>query len=253
MPLVRFDGVSKRFGDVTALADASFEVREGEVFGLLGPNGAGKTTALRILCGLITPDAGTLEVGGHDVRADPLGARKLLAFVPDGAPMYANLSPLQHLALVGRLHGLDEPRIATESERLLGALELHERRDDPVGGFSRGMRQKTALACAILPRPKVLILDEPLNGLDAPTTAMFKEVLRAWGQRGGAVIYTSHMMDVVERVCDRMAVLAQGKVVAQGDLDGLRAQAGRDGTLEQVFAKLTNSSDPKEQAARLLG
>jgi ABC-2 type transport system ATP-binding protein len=253
MALVRFSGVSKRFGDVSALADASFDVREGEVFGLLGPNGAGKTTALRILCGLLAPDSGTLEVGGHDVRADPLGARKLLAFVPDGAPLYANLSPLQHLALVGRLHGLDEPRIATESERLLGALELSERRDDPVGGFSRGMRQKTALACAILPRPKVLILDEPLNGLDAPTTAMFKEVLRAWGDKGGAVIYTSHMMDVVERVCDRMAVLAQGKVVAQGDLDALRAQAGRDGTLEQVFAKLTNSSDPKEQAARLLG
>ena len=175
MPLVRFAGVSKRFGDVVALSDASFEVREGEVFGLLGPNGAGKTTALRILCGLVTPDAGALEVGGHDVRADPLGARKLLAFVPDGAPLYANLSPLQHLALVGRLHGLDEPRIASESERLLGALELGDRRDDPVGGFSRGMRQKTALACAILPRPKVLILDEPLNGLDAPTTAVFPE------------------------------------------------------------------------------
>ena len=253
MALVRFDGVSKRFGDLAALVDASFEVREGEVFGLLGPNGAGKTTALRILCGLITPDAGTIEVGGHDVRADPLGARKLLAFVPDGAPLYANLSALQHLALVGRLHGLDEARIASESERLLSALELGDRRNDPVGGFSRGMRQKTALACAILPRPKVLILDEPLNGLDAPTTAMFKEVLRAWANRGGAVIYTSHLMDVVERVCDRMAVVVQGKVVATGDLDSLRTQSGRGGTLEQVFAALTHSSDPKEQAARLLG
>jgi len=253
MPLVRFDGVNKRFGDVTALDDASFEVREGEVFGLLGPNGAGKTTALRVLCGLIAPDTGRIEVGGHDVRADPLGARKLLAFVPDGAPLYANLSPRQHLALVGRLHGLDEPRIASESERLLDALELRERRDDPVGGFSRGMRQKTALACAILPRPRVLILDEPLNGLDAPTTAMFKEVLRAWADKGGAVIYTSHMLDVVERVCDRMAVLVQGRVAAQGGLDELRTQAGRDGTLEQVFAKLTNSSDPREQAERLLG
>src|SRR5258708_17909244 len=152
MPLVRFDRVAKRFGAVSAVVDASFEVREGEVFGLLGPNGAGKTTALRILCGLLPPDAGALEVGGHDVRADPLGARKLLAFVPDGAPLYANLSPLQHLALVGRLHGLDEPRIASVSERLLDALELHHRLDDPVGGFSRGMRQKNPLSCAILPR-----------------------------------------------------------------------------------------------------
>jgi len=253
MSLVRFEGVSKRFGDVAALIDTTFSVREGEVFGLLGPNGAGKTTALRILCGLLEPDTGAIEVGGHDVRADPLGARKLLAFVPDGAPLYANLSPLQHLALVGRLHGLDEPKIASESTRLLAALDLDERRDDPVGGFSRGMRQKTALACAILPRPRLLILDEPLNGLDAPTTAMFKEVLRAWANRGGAVIYTSHLMDVVERVCDRMAVVVQGKVVATGDLDALRTQSGRGGTLEQVFAKLTNSSDPKEEAARLLG
>ncbi len=229
MSLVRFAGVNKRFGELAALVDCSFEVREGEVFGLLGPNGAGKTTALRILCGLLAPDAGEIAIGGHDVRADPLGARRLIAFVPDGAPLYANLSPRQHLELVGRLHGLDEARIASESTRLLDALELGDRRDDPVGGFSRGMRQKTALACAILPRPKVLILDEPLNGLDAPTTAMFKEVLRAWADRGGAVIYTSHLLDVVERVCDRMAVIAAGHVVAQGDMAGLRSQSGRDG------------------------
>ena len=253
MALVGFRDVSKRFGDFAALSEASFEVREGEVFGLLGPNGAGKTTALRILCGLLEPDTGQIAIGGHDVRADPLGARRLLAFVPDGAPLYSNLTPLQHLALVGRLHGIDEARIEAESRRLLEALELWPRRADPVGQFSRGMRQKTALACAILPRPRLLILDEPLNGLDAPTTAVFKEVLRAWAARGGAVIYTSHLLDVVERVCDRMAVLYQGRIVAQGDLGQLRRRAGNDGTLEQVFAALTQSGDPAEQAARLLG
>ena len=253
MSLVRFAGVRKRFGELEALAECSFEVREGEVFGLLGQNGAGKTTALRILCGLLAPDAGEVVIDGHDVRADPLGARRRIAFVPDGAPLYANLSPRQHLALVGRLHGLDEARIASESTRLVEALELGSRIDDPVGGFSRGMRQKTALACAILPRPKLLILDEPLNGLDAPTTAMFKEVLRAWADRGGAVIYTSHLLDVVERVCDRMAVLVQGRVAAEGDLEALRARAGREGTLEQVFAALTHSADPRAQARRLLG
>jgi ABC-2 type transport system ATP-binding protein len=253
MTLVEMRGVSQRFGTVEALADLDLDIRRGEVLGLLGPNGAGKTTALRILCGLLQPDAGTVSIDGVDVLARPVEARRRFAFVPDGAPLYANLSPRQHLALVGRLHGLAEERIEAESARLLDALELGGRRDDPVGTFSRGMRQKAALACAILPRPPLLILDEPLNGLDAPTTAVFKEVLRTWAERGGSVLYTSHLLDVAERVCDRMAVLARGRLVALGTLDELRTLAGRDGTLEQVFGTLTHGADPREQACRLLG
>src|SRR5688572_14976001 len=211
MSLVRFIGVRQQFGGVVALEGLDLEVRAGEVFGLLGSNGAGKTTALRILCGLLAPTSGNVTIADVDVQSDPLRARRLFGFVPDGAPLYANLSPRQHLALVGRLHGVEEERIVSETDRLLSALELDDRRDDPVGQFSRGMRQKTALACAILPRPKLLILDEPLNGLDAPTTAVFKEVLRAWADRGGSVLYTSHMLDVAERVCDRVAVLHHGR------------------------------------------
>ena len=253
MALVLFQNVTQRFGEREVLRSVSFEVRAGEVFGLLGPNGAGKTTALRILCGLLVPTAGSASVAGHDVRADPLAARRSFAFVPDGAPLYANLSLRAHLMLVGRLRGLEDAAIESEGARLLAALELDDRADDPVGQFSRGMRQKAALACAILTRPQLLILDEPLNGLDAPTTAVFKAVLRAWADRGGAVIYTSHMLDVVERVCDRMAVLNQGELVAQGSLDQLRTQAGRSGTLEEVFGALTQGADPVEQARRLLG
>jgi len=252
MSLVRFEAVTHRYGDLLALSALDLEVRPGEVFGLLGPNGAGKTTALKILCGLLAPTSGRVLVGGDDVVRRPLEARRRFSFVPDGAPLYANLSPRQHLALVGRLHGLDEARIAGESARLLAALDLAERVDDPVGQFSRGMRQKTALACAILPRPALLILDEPLDGLDAPTTSMFKEVLRTWADRGGAVLYTSHLLDVVERVCDRMAVLAHGELVGEGSLDALRAQSGRGGTLEQVFESLTSGPDPVRQARRLL-
>ena len=253
MSIVRFEAVAMRYGEIDALRGLDLEVRAGEVFGLLGPNGAGKTTALRILCGLSAPTSGRVLVGGFDVAREPLEARRRLSFVPDGAPLYANLSPRQHLALVGRLHGLDEARIAGETDRLLAALELAGRRDDPVGSFSRGMRQKTALACAILPRPALLVLDEPLDGLDAPTTAMFKEVLRTWAARGGSVLYTSHLLDVVERVCDRMAVLAHGALVGEGSLDELRGQAGRGGTLEQVFASLTHGADPVRQAHELLG
>lgn len=253
MSLVRFQGVTRRFGPVIALDALDLDVRAGEVFGLLGSNGAGKTTALRILCGLLEPNSGTVTIEGRDVAADPLAARRQFSFVPDGAPLYANLSPKQHLALVGRLHGVDEGRIESETLRLLAALDLAERIDDPVGGFSRGMRQKTALACAILPRPKLLILDEPLNGLDAPTTAVFKEVLRAWADRGGSVLYTSHLLDVAERVCDRVAVLHEGKLLGVGSLDELRSIAGRVGTLEQVFGALTHAVDPKLGAARILG
>ncbi len=253
MTLVQFQSVTRRFGNVTAVDKLDLEVRAGEVFGLLGSNGAGKTTALRILCGLLAPTSGTVMLAGRDVQADPLAARRLFSFVPDGAPMYSNLSPRQHMALVGRLHGVDEARIATETTRLLDALELGTRIDDPVGQFSRGMRQKTGLACAILPRPQLLILDEPFNGLDAPTTAVFKEVLRGWADRGGAVLYTSHMLDVAERVCDRVAVMHAGHLIGVGNLDELRNVAGRGGTLEQVFGALTQAADPRVGAARILG
>jgi ABC-2 type transport system ATP-binding protein len=253
MTLVQFLDVTQEFGDRQALSHLLLDVREGEVLGLIGPNGAGKTTALRILCGLLEPSSGRATIGGHDTRREPLLARRLISFVPEGAPLYANLSPRQHLALVGRLHGLDEERIRSEGTRLLAALDLADRAEDPVGAFSRGMRQKTALACAILPRPRLLVLDEPLNGLDAPTTAVFKEVLRTWAARGGSVLYTSHLLDVAERLCDRIAILDHGKLVGVGTMDELRALAGRDGTLEQVFGTLTKSEDPRAQAERLLG
>jgi ABC-2 type transport system ATP-binding protein len=240
--LVELRGVSQRYKDRTALETLHLEVFEGEVMGLLGPNGAGKTTAVKILCGLLAPSAGEVRICGIDVLTDPVGARRNLSFVPDGAPMYANLSPRQHLQLVGRLHGLDEGRIASESQRLLDALELGERIDDPVGQFSRGMRH-----------PPLLVLDEPLEGLDAPTTAVIKEVLREWARAGGAVLYTSHLLDVVERVCDRMAILAAGKLVALGSMDELRARSGSDGTLEQVFRAVTQAEDPVLKARQVLG
>jgi ABC-2 type transport system ATP-binding protein len=253
MTLVQFQAVTQRFGTVLALDALDLEVRTGEVFGLLGSNGAGKTTALRILCGLLAPTSGKVLLAGTDVHTDPLAARRRFSFVPDGAPMYANLSPRQHLALVGRLHGIDESRTASETKRLLDALELSDRTDDPVGQFSRGMRQKVGLACAILPRPELLILDEPFNGLDAPTTAVFKEVLRGWADRGGAVIYTSHMLDVAERVCDRVAETHAGHLIGVGNHDELRNVAGRGGTLEQVFGTLTRAADPRIGAERILG
>jgi len=251
-PLVELRAVTRRFDEVLAVDGLTLDVRAGEVFGLLGPNGSGKTTTVRMIAGLLAPTSGQVRVQGADVTQDPLAARRCLGFVPDGAPLYPNLSPRQHLELVGRLHGLDEDEIQGEALRLLTVLGLHDRIDEPVGRFSRGMRQKTALCCALLPRPDLLVLDEPLSGLDAPTAAVFKEVLAAWAKAGRSVLYTSHLLDVVERVCDRMAILDQGRLVGLGSLDELRSRAGQEGTLEQVFSSLTNSEDPALQARRLL-
>jgi ABC-2 type transport system ATP-binding protein len=251
--LAAFSGISKRFGRQQALAELSLEIRAGEVFGLLGPNGAGKTTALRLLCGLLQADAGRIEIAGHDLATEPLLARRQLGYVPDGAPLYSNLTPFEHLCLVGRLHGMEEARLAGEAMRLLDALELSERGGDPVGGFSRGMRQKVAIACAVLPRPQLLVLDEPLTGLDIPSTMVVKALMRGWADRGGAVLVTSHLLEVVERVCNRICILAEGRRLALGTMAELRAQAGGGSTLEEVVRSLTRSQDPTAIAGRILG
>jgi ABC-2 type transport system ATP-binding protein len=206
-----------------------------------------------MLCGLLVPSEGSVTVAGRPVGEHDLEAKRTIGFVPDGAPLYPNLSAQQHLDLVGRLHGMDEILLASESRRLLACLGLAERAGDPVGDFSHGMRQKVAMACAILPRPALLVLDEPLSGLDAPTAATFKEVFRGWAEGGGAVLYTSHLLDVVERVCDRMAILNAGRLVDVGPLEDLRRRSGHAGTLEEVFGVLTRTEDPRESAARILG
>ncbi len=251
--LASFASVSKRYGERLALDGFSLEVHAGEVLGLLGPNGAGKTTALRLLCGLTPSDQGRVEIAGRDVQGQPLLARKDLGYVPDGAPLYSNLTPLEHLQLVGRLHGLGEDRTAQEARRLLSGLDLAERSTDAVGTFSRGMRQKTAIACALIHRPALLVLDEPLTGLDTSTAMVVKALMRGWAERGRAVLVTSHLLEVVERVCDRMAILVQGRRLALGTYDELRAQAGGGSNLDEVFRSLTRSEDPTLVADRILG
>jgi ABC-2 type transport system ATP-binding protein len=251
-PLARFAGASKSYGAQRALAPLELELARGEVLGLLGPNGAGKTTAVRLLCGLLAPDQGSVSIDGIELALDPLEARRRYAFVPDGAPLYAALSAREHLALVGRLHALSEDEIERRGSALLLNLGLLERARDASSTYSRGMRQKLALALALLPRPPLLVLDEPLTGLDAPSAAAIKEVLRRWADQGGGVLYTSHLLDVVERVADRIAILDRGELVACGTLEELRSQAGERGNLERVFQLLTRAEDPTVLAQRIV-
>ena len=251
-PIASFDGVTRRFGDLVAVDDLSFRIEPGQVVGLLGPNGAGKTTCVRMLVGLLLPTQGHISIAGIDIEQDPLAAKQHIGYVPDGAPLYPNLSPDQLFQLVGGLYGVSDQDLQTRATHLLTHFELLDRRNDPVGQFSRGMRQKVALACALIHRPKLLILDEPLSGLDAPSASIIKEVLRGWADQGGAVLYTSHLMDVVERVCDHMVIISKGQAVGAGDLDTLRQQAGSSGTLEQVFLHLSRSEDPVARASALL-
>lgn len=249
-PLLELSGVRRAFGERVAVEGLDLVVRQGEVVGLLGPNGAGKTTTVRMLTGLLEPDAGAIRVGGVDLAQDPLEARRHLALVPDGAPLYPNLSLDQHLDLVRGLRG--HPLTGADRDAVVRGLGLEGRSAEPLGGYSRGMRQRAALALALTSDAPLLVLDEPLTGLDAPGAALVKELLRQWADRGGAVLYTSHLLDVVERVCDRMVILAEGRVVAEGTLEELTRQAGTGGTLEQVFTALAQSEDPAAAAGRLL-
>ncbi|MFT4647666.1 MAG: ABC-2 type transport system ATP-binding protein [Glaciecola sp.] len=250
--IARMRGISRRFGDLEAVKDLDLSIAPGEVVGLLGPNGAGKSTTVRMLVGLLEPTKGTVEIAGIRVDLDPIGAKLHIGYVPDGAPLYPNLSPNQLLRLVTGLFEVPQHVARERSQNLLKHFELEDRADDPVGQFSRGMRQKVALACALVHRPKLLILDEPLSGLDAPSASLIKEVLRGWADEGGAVLYTSHLLDVVERVCDRMIIIDRGQIVGEGSLQALRYQAGSSGTLEQVFLKLSHSDDPALRAKELL-
>lgn len=255
-PLAELAGAGVRLGGARILDGIDLCVRPGEVVALLGANGAGKTTALRALCGLIPLSDGTARIAGFDVEADPVAARTHLGYVPDGAPLYSNLSGREHLALTAALRpdacGTGETA-AAEGARLLGAFELAGAADQPVGRYSRGMRQKLALACALLPRPRLLVLDEPLNGLDATSAAAVLSVLRAHASRGGAVLFSSHLLESAERVSTRVVILDAGRVLADGTVAELRRTAGIEQGLAQVFVTLTRAPDPDETARTILG
>ena len=237
---LRIRGLAKAF-DKPVIAGLDLDIAAGQLYALLGPNGAGKTTTLRMVAGLAKPDAGSIHIFGVDARRDPLGAKAITAWLPDEPMLYDKLSPMEYLAFVAGLWRMKPKPAAAEAERLLHWLDLWEERDTRCEGFSRGMKQKVALAGALIHDPKLLILDEPLTGLDAAMARSVKDALRAQVDAGKTVIVTTHILEVAERMADRIGIIGGGKLLAEGTLDELRDRAGTEGmTLEDTFIRLTD-------------
>lgn len=250
-PAIVVKGLRKRFGGTEVLAGVDFEVLPRQVFGYIGPNGAGKSTTVKILAGMLPGFEGSVRVAGFDPALEPIEVKSRIGYVPENASLYDVLTPTEYLTFAGRLHHLDDAVIARRAERLLVAFELHARAHGRISTLSKGMRQKVLLASALLHRPQILFLDEPLSGLDVQSVIVMKELIKGFAASGGTVFYCSHVMDVVERVCDRIAILKQGAIVAQGSFDELAARTS-EASLEQVVRKVTGGGDEGEQAARVL-
>ena len=237
-------GLHKRFGDTRAVRGLDLRLRAGEFYALLGPNGAGKTTTLRMVAGLLKPDSGSIHIFGEDLAAHPERAKQALAWVPDEPMLYDRLRGGEYLEFVAGLWRLDAAQAAARAGKLLQWLGLWEQRNAYAETYSKGMRQKLALAGALLHEPRLLILDEPLTGLDAAAARQVKDLLRDIVRQGATVVLTTHILEVAERLAERIGIIASGRLVAEGTLEQLRARHGgaagtSEGTLEDVFLQLT--------------
>lgn len=231
-------GLLKTF-DRPAVDNLDLTVRTGEFYCLLGPNGAGKTTTLRMVAGLLKPDAGSISICGIDALNDPVAAKQVVSWVSDEPMIYDKLTPFEYLEFVAGLWGIDPKVAQARAEELIGWLSLGPHAHERCEGFSKGMRQKVALAGALVHDPRIIILDEPLTGLDAGSARQVKNVLRERVANGGTVIMTTHILEVAERMADRIGVIAGGRLIAQGTLDELRLKAGKgDTSLEDTFLTL---------------
>ncbi|MFC6412647.1 ABC transporter ATP-binding protein [Massilia varians] len=236
-PALRTSGLSKSFGR-PAVDGLDLEVRRGELYALLGPNGAGKTTTLRMVTGLVAPDAGRIEVLGIDLAQAPLDAKRRMAYLPDDPMLYGKLKPTEYLEFVAGLWGVEARAAEPRARELLDWLDLSPHAHELTEGFSRGMKQKLALAGALIHEPELLILDEPLTGLDAAAARQVKDLLLSHVARGGTVILTTHILEVAERLAQRIGIIRAGRLIAEGTLAELRERTS-GGSLEDVFLQLT--------------
>ena len=239
--VVSVDGLTFSYGMGQVLHGLSFALGAGEVVGLLGPNGAGKSTTIKVLTGVLPPGGGTVRVAGRAFPEEAVEAKKRIGYVPEAAALFESLTGQEFLELMGRLQDVPEDRLQFRIGRFLEQFGLTDDRLRPLDGYSKGMRQKVLLSAALLHNPDVVLLDEPLSGLDVEAGFMVRDLVAALAAEGKTVLYSSHVLDVVERVCDRALIIHEGRLVADGSLDALKASTGQE-SLEGVFRRLTRSA-----------
>jgi ABC-2 type transport system ATP-binding protein len=239
--------LTKRYNGIPAVDDVSFLIEPGEVFGYLGPNGSGKTTTVKMLTGLLEPTAGGIFLDGRDIRSNLIGYRKRLGYVPEEPHLYPYLSGKEYLELVGRLRSIPERLLTTKAESLLALFHLSSQRHSPISSYSKGMRQKILICGALLHNPDVLIFDEPLSGLDVTSVLVFRDVVKSLAVEGKIILYTSHILEVIEKLCSRVMILHRGRVAANDRVEHLR-DLMRLPSLEEIFRELVVEEDTERVA-----
>jgi len=247
--VIQISGLTKRYGRFTAVNAIELHVPRGELFGFLGPNGAGKTTTLRMIAGILRPTSGTVRISGIDMATHPREAKTKLGFIPDRPYIYEKLTGIEFLQFVAGLYGCPRSDVEHRGRELLALFDLDEWRNELVESYSHGMRQKLIIASAFLHRPQVIVVDEPMVGLDPKAAKILKDLFREYTRRGHTVLMSTHTLEVAERTCDRVAIIKGGRILACGTVDEVRrgASAGDEG-LEEVFLRLTGESASRELA-----
>lgn len=259
---IRTHGLTRRFGELTAVENVTFSVAQGQFFGFLGPNGAGKSTTIKMLTGLLEPSVGTIEILGRPFGASALDLKRQIGVVPEGMALLGRLTAPEYLHFVGRMYGLDRETVSNRTEELLEFMQLAGDRRKMVTDFSHGMQKKLALAAAVIHAPRVLFLDEPFEGVDAIAAGMLKAMLQRMIQRGVTIFLTTHVLEIVERLCSHVAIIHQGRLVANGSLEDLRAgvastlpgsQSESKLTLEEIFLSIvgTGGQEPVQELSWL--
>jgi ABC-2 type transport system ATP-binding protein len=242
--VLELNGVVKRYGSFTAVGGVDLAVRRGEIFGFLGPNGAGKTTTIRMIAGILLPTSGSIRVGGHDLSVTPGEAKQCIGYIPDRPFLYEKLSGAEFLRFVAGLWGMDGSEVDARAERFLKLFSLWDWKDELLESYSHGMRQKLLISSAFMHEPELVVVDEPMVGLDPRSARILKDLLRSFVDKGGTVFLSTHTLEVAEALCDRIAIILGGKVIAMGTMDELRAQADAGGAhLEEIFLKVTGGDE----------
>ncbi|MCI4373617.1 MAG: ABC transporter ATP-binding protein [Thermoplasmata archaeon] len=244
-PMLEVDHITKSYGTVRAVSDVSFSVPAGQIVGLLGPNGAGKSTTMKAILGLVRPEIGSIRVLGQDVTRFPVAVKRAIGYVPESTSLYEFLTGAEYLDFVADLYGLDGATRTARIEQFLTGLELSGHENSLISGYSQGMKQKVALIAGLVHHPRLLILDEPLNGLDPRSARVVKEVLRNLARiEGVGVLFSTHVLEIAQAICDQVVILRKGSVIASGTVDALRNRAGMSSSdLEDVFLSLTETGD----------